>query len=200
LDDKLNDLKIERDDYKKVLYRYLILLSIGINIVGAHLVLFLNLPAYLDSVGTILAAILMGPIIGAIVGLATHFGLGVILGPVYFHFAIVNGLIGLITGYIFDKYPFNLKTVLVASVIISLMASLMGNTISYIVFSGITGESVDILTEHLLELGFNLFTAVYISGFFSNFLDKLISFAIVFYVIVLLCDKFKLKEFEICRK
>ena len=200
MEDKLTDLKIERDDYKKVLYRYLILLSIGINIVGAHLVLLLNLPAYLDSVGTILAAILMGPIIGAIVGLATHFGLGLIIGSVYFHFAIVNGLIGLITGYIFAKYSFNLKTILVASVIISLMASLVGNTISYIIFSGITGESVDILTEHLLELGFNLFTAVYITGFFSNFLDKLISFAIVFYAIVIICDKFKLKEFEICRR
>jgi len=200
LDDKLNDLKIERETYKKVLYRYLILLSIGINLVGAHLVLLLKLPAYLDSVGTILAAILMGPIIGAVVGLATHFSLGIIMGPVYFHFAIVNGLIGLITGYIFDKYPFNLKTVLSASVVISLMASLVGNTISYIVFSGITGESVDILTKHLLELGFNLFTAVYITGFFSNFLDKLISFALVFYIIVILCDKFEIKEFEICKK
>ncbi|MBA2846639.1 energy-coupling factor transport system substrate-specific component [Methanococcus maripaludis] len=114
----------------------------------------LNLPDYLDSIGTILVAILMGPIVGAFVGLATHFSLGVFMSPVYFYFAGVNGVIGLITGYIFKKHNVNLKTILSTSIFISLIASLMGNSISYIVFSGITGESVDILTKNLLEVGF----------------------------------------------
>ncbi|MBA2840991.1 energy-coupling factor transport system substrate-specific component [Methanococcus maripaludis] len=198
--DNVNGLKIGREDYKKVLYRYLTLLSIVINIIGAYLVLNLNLPVYLDSVGTILAAILMGPLVGAFVGLATHFSLGVFMGPAYFYFAVVNGVIGLITGYIFKKYDFNLKTIISASIAIALIASLMGNSISYIVFSGITGESVDILTKNLLELGFNLFTAVYISGFLSNFLDKLISFAAVFYIMGVIIAKFKMKEFKIFTK
>jgi energy-coupling factor transport system substrate-specific component len=175
-------------------------LSIVINIIGAYLVLNLNLPVYLDSVGTILAAILMGPLVGAFVGLATHFSLGVFLGPVYFYFAVVNGVIGLIAGYIFKKQDFNLKTIISASIAIALVASLMGNSISYIVFSGITGESVDILTKNLLELGFNLFTAVYISGFLSNFLDKLISFALVFHIMGVIIAKFKMKEFKIFTK
>lgn len=198
--DNLNEPKIEREDYKKVLYRYLTLLSIVINIIGAYLVLNLNLPVYLDSVGTILAAILMGPVVGAFVGLATHFSLGVFMGPVYFYFAVVNGAIGLITGYIFKKHNLNLKTIVSASIVISLVASLMGNAISYSVFSGITGESVDILTKNLLEVGFNLFTAVYISGFLSNFLDKLISFAVVYYAMGVISAKFKMKEFKICKK
>ena len=97
MDESITDMKINRDDYKKVLYRYLILLGVGVNIIGAQIVPIFHIPAYLDTVGTILSAILMGPILGALVGLVTNIALGFLIDPGYFYFAIVNVLVGIIT-------------------------------------------------------------------------------------------------------
>jgi len=193
----MNELKIEREDYKKVLYRYLILLSIGINIVGAQVVPILNIPAFLDSTGTIFSAVLMGPIIGAAVGLATNIALGFLVDSGYFYFAGVNILIGLITGYIFKEYPFNLKTVFVVSIFISIVASVIGNTISYMAFGGVAGEQLDRITALLVENGIDLFVSVNISGFFANLLDKVLSFAIVFCIMVMVDKNLKVNEFNI---
>jgi len=197
VDEKMNELKIEREDYKKVLYRYLILLSIGINIVGAQVVPILNIPAFLDSTGTIFSAVLMGPIIGAAVGLATNIALGFLVDSGYFYFAGVNILIGLITGYIFKEYPFNLKTVFVVSIFISIVASVIGNTISYMAFGGVAGEQLDRITALLVENGIDLFVSVNISGFFANLLDKVLSFAIVFCIMVMVDKNLKVNEFNI---
>jgi len=193
----MTELHFEREDYIKVLYRYLILLGIGVNIVGAEIAVSLNLPAYLDMVGTIFSAILMGPIIGTAVGFFTNIALGFLIDPYFFYFAGVNALAGFITGYIFKNYAFNIKTVLIASVIISIMSSLIGNAIAYFVFGGDSGAPVDALTELLLSQGYDLFLAVNITGFFSHLLDKLLSFVLVFYMIAIAEKNLKLSEFKI---
>jgi len=197
MDEDLKEMKISRDDYKKVLYRYLFLLCIGVNIVGAQMVPVFHIPAFLDAVGTILAGILMGSIPGAIVGLITNIALGFLVDSGYFYFAVVNILIGLIAGYIFSKYPFNIKTILAASIIISVMASLVGNTISIIVFGGAAGEPLDTLTALLVNNGVDLFSAVNITGFFANLLDKLLSFVLVFYIVGIVENNLKINDFQI---
>jgi len=197
LDEKKKELKISREDYKKLMYRYLILLSIGINIVGAQAVPIFNIPAFLDTVGTIFSAVVMGPIIGAGVGLVTNIALGFLVDPSYFYFAGVNILIGLTTGYIFKEYPFNLKTVLGASIFISVIASIVGNTISYMAFGGVAGEQLDRITAILVDRGIDLFISVNISGFFANFLDKVFSFAIVFCIMMSIDRNLKVNEFNI---
>ncbi|MBM7408806.1 ECF transporter S component [Methanococcus maripaludis] len=197
MDEKMNELKVDREDYKKVMYRYLILLSIGINIVGAQAVPILNFPAFLDAVGTIFSAVVMGPIIGAGVGLVTNIALGFLVDPGYFYFAGVNILIGVTTGYIFKEHPFNLKSVFVASIFISVIASIVGNTISYMAFGGVAGEQLDRITFLLVERGIDLFVSVNISGFFANLLDKVLSFVIVFCIMILIDRNLKVNEFNI---
>ena len=46
----------------------LIALAIVINIVGSYIALVLHLPIYLDSMGTIMTAILLGPFYGLFPG------------------------------------------------------------------------------------------------------------------------------------
>ena len=46
-----------------------IALCVGLNYVGGNIALFLRLPIYLDSLGTIMAAFLLGPIAGMAAGL-----------------------------------------------------------------------------------------------------------------------------------
>ena len=77
--------------------------AIAINIVlGFTVQKILNLPIYLDSIGTILVGVLAGPIAGAVTGVLTNLiwqyapgiGPGSNIGP----FAITAGVIGLMAG------------------------------------------------------------------------------------------------------
>jgi len=197
LKEELRALQNDRESYKKVLYRYLIIFSIGINIIGVQLVSILNFPAFLNTVGTILAGVLMGPFMGALVGLLTSIILGFLVDPGYFYFTFVNILVGFIAGYIFKEHPFNIKTVLGASIFISILTAIVGNTISYMALGGVAGDQIDKITQILIEKGFNVFLAVNITGFFANLLDKILSFLLVFIVIVILDKKLEMPDFQI---
>lgn len=151
LDGRSKELQKDRENYKKVLYQHLIILSICINIIGVELVPILNIPTFLNAVGTIFAGILLGPFAGALVGLLTSIILGFFIDPGYFYFTFVSVMVGFITGYIFKEYPFNIKTVIGASIFISVITAIVGNTISYMALGGVAGEQIDKVTQILIE-------------------------------------------------
>lgn len=49
----------------------IVALCIGINYIGGTIALWLRLPIYLDSIGTIFAGTLLGPVFGLLTGLAS---------------------------------------------------------------------------------------------------------------------------------
>jgi len=188
---------IGQQDYKRLLKRYIILLSIGANVIGAHLAPFLNFPTFLNSNGTIFTAILLGPFMGGLVGLITGILNGYLVTPPYLYFTPVDVSIGIFTGYIFKKYPMTLKTVFIASIIVAIVAAVVGITISYILFAGSAGPQIDKITQILLDRGIGPITAMVLMGFFANLFDKMLSFAVVFYFIGYLDEKLKITHFKI---
>ncbi|WP_239649066.1 ECF transporter S component [Brachyspira hyodysenteriae] len=74
-------------------------IGIVINFALTFIVLMLKIPfLFLDSVGTILSAVLLGPIYGAIVGILTNLIISIFISYSHLNFAIVNALIGIIIG------------------------------------------------------------------------------------------------------
>lgn len=47
----------------------LIVIAIAINMIGGQLISMLKLPIFLDSIGTLISAVLLGPFIGMLTGL-----------------------------------------------------------------------------------------------------------------------------------
>jgi hypothetical protein len=78
----------------------LIPLAIAINIAGGQLIKTLRLPIYLDSIGTVLTGVLLGPWIGLITGLLSN-TIWTLSGldAYAMTFAPVAGVIGLIAGF-----------------------------------------------------------------------------------------------------
>lgn len=78
----------------------LIPLAIAINIAGGQLVKTLRLPIYLDSIGTVLTGVLLGPWVGLITGLLSN-TIWTLSGldAYALSFAPVAGVIGLIAGF-----------------------------------------------------------------------------------------------------
>ncbi len=50
----------------------LIVISIAINMIGGQLASMVKLPIFLDSIGTLISAVLLGPVIGMLTGLLTN--------------------------------------------------------------------------------------------------------------------------------
>lgn len=162
---------------------YGVTISLGLNILGSQAVSYFHLPAFLDSTGTILAAILFGPLIGGLVGLLTNIIEGFFISSGLYYFAIVNIMIGVVTGIIFKKYPFNLKYAVIATLTIALVGTILGSIISYYAFGGITGLPTEDIRIYIMNLGLSVSNAVLVSAFILNLFDKIISFTLVFIII-----------------
>ena len=78
----------------------LIPIAVGINLIGGTLCSALKLPLFLDMIGTVLVACLAGPWVAALCGLITNLFLAIVTNPVFFPYALVSILCGLVTGYL----------------------------------------------------------------------------------------------------
>lgn len=72
----------------------LIVISIAINMIGGQLASMVKLPIFLDSVGTLISAVLLGPVIGMLTGLLTNLLWGLLTDPIAAAFAPVAMVIG----------------------------------------------------------------------------------------------------------
>lgn len=160
----------------------LVPVCIALNVVGGQLNKSLGLPLYLDSIGTMLSAIVSGPIIGMITGSSTNIIIAIVTGyPNTIPFFIVNALIGLTTG-ILSYYGFFLKAwkMLVAAIIITVVVVVSAAPIVLIVFGGATGSGADLITSILTNSGMNILKSVFSMQILTNGSDKLISVIIAF--------------------
>lgn len=162
----------------------LIVIGIGINIVGGTLASAIKIPLFLDTIGTMLVAVLLGPWVGALTGLLGNVFQGIITSPTTIPFGIVNAAIGLIVGFIALKRGFeDYVTPLIVGVILSVAAPIIGTPIAVYVFGGLTGGGVDILYGLLLGSSERIFTSAFLARIPTNLLDKALSAYLVMFVI-----------------
>jgi len=159
-------------------------LGVVLNIVLGTLAQTLQIPLlFLDTVGTIFVAVVLGPFAGALTGGLTNVIQGMITNPRTIPFALVNIAIGLIVGFMAKKYGFKFKTALVTGLIIAVVAPLIGTPIAVWMYGGATGGGTDIIFAWLLASGQRIFTAAFIPRITGNLVDKIGSCLLVWYVI-----------------
>jgi energy-coupling factor transport system substrate-specific component len=162
----------------------LIAVAIVLNIVLGQVVSLLKLPIFLDSLGTILVALLAGPWAAGLTGLLTNLIWGLISDPVAAAFAPVAMVIGIVAG-LCAKYGLFRKwwQAIISGVIIAVTLSVIAIPIRVFMFGGVTGSGADFITAYLLATGRDLFSAVIITVIGDNIIDKvataLLAWAIV---------------------
>lgn len=160
--------------------------GIGVNIVGGMLATSLKLPVFLDTIGTILTAAILGPWWGALTGGLTNVILS-FQAPMDMWFALVNVAVGLIVGFVSKKYGFTKwPVVAITGAIISVVAPVIGTTIATYVYGGLTGGALDIFVGGLMKSGTDVFTAAFIPRIWSNLLDKMVSVFVIMLVLLAL--------------
>ena len=159
----------------------LIPLAIVINLAIGYLVSVLGLPIFLDSIGTVLVAVICGPWAGLVTGLVSNVVGGILLDPFFFPFAPVAAVIGFVAGWLAVGGMFRnwWKTVL-AGVIVTVAVVIVAAPIRLMVFGGITPNSVGAITSLLVASGQDMITSVLTATTLSNVVDKVVTALVVF--------------------
>ena len=157
--------------------------GVAVNFVGGQLASILKLPMYLDTIGTIFAAMLCGPWVGAVTGSLTNVVTG-IANPVNFAFIPVNVIAGLVTGFLARKQMFSVWWKwLISMFVMAWVSIIVSAPIVVLVYGGVTGGGTSIITAAAMAAGANIWAAFFGTEGVFQVLDRIISFLICWAVI-----------------
>ena len=157
--------------------------AVAVNFVGGQLASILKLPMYLDTIGTIFAAMLCGPWVGATAGGLTNVVTG-IANPVNFAFIPVNILAGLVTGFLARRKMFSTWWKWLLSMVLMAAVSIISSApIVVLVYGGVTGGGTSIITAAAMAAGANIWAAFFGTEGVFTLLDRIISCIICWFVI-----------------
>lgn len=162
----------------------LIPVAIAINIVIGQIVVLLKLPVFLDSIGTVLVAVLAGPWAGALTGALSNIIWGLLVDPGALPWFPVAAMIGLVAGICANFGLFKAWwKVCIVGFFFALGAVLVSTPIGVYLFGGITSSGSTFITAYLLATGQELFTAVLSTNFLVEPLDKIITCLLAWLII-----------------
>ena len=137
--------------------------AICINLVGGQIALFLKLPIYLDSIGTVFIASTLGPIY-----------------DVYsLYYAPVGIILGLVTGLVYQKYKPKKWWIFVAALVITLPSTIVSSCITAFLFGGITSSGSTVLVQLLAKTPMGMVGACFVVQFFTDYIDRVICLFVV---------------------
>lgn len=156
--------------------------AIGINYLGKLFAGVLKLPLWLDSIGTCLAAVLAGPIAGAICGAANNIIYGLTMDPISTVYALTNIAIGLAVGILAYKgFMKNIQLTLVTGLVTGLVAVVVSTPLNIIFWGGTTGNVWgDALYAWAVAQHLPLFLASFLDEIVVDLPDKIAVLLIVF--------------------
>ena len=158
-----------------------ILLCLFLNWGGDQMVSRWNWPVWLDSMGTMLAAYMLGPWCAAIVGATTNL-LGHILYGIPWWYALISIVIGLIAGFAArKKWLDNLLGTLTTGAIMAAAVAVAAYPINMILNGGSTGNNWgDAVIGFLGEAGIPNWVSLFIGEMYVELLDKVFILVVLF--------------------
>ncbi|SMO77512.1 ECF transporter S component [Melghirimyces algeriensis] len=119
----------------------LIPVAVGINYIGKLFAGVLKLPLWLDAIGTVLASMLAGPVIGAISGVVNNIIYGLTVDPISFVYGITSLFIGLVTGVMANRgWIQSWGKAIVVGLVVGLTAVLVSTPLNIVFWGGQTGN------------------------------------------------------------
>lgn len=167
--------------------------AIAVNVVGGETVARLQLPIYGDSIGTVLAGALGGPVLGALVGALTN----LVAWPLVsgrltaMPFALTAAVIGAMAGLAGRRHLFrSVGWTALAGIVTGLAAAVVSTPIA-VALGGVTGGGTDVIVGVLRALGAGIWQAALGQGVVSDPLDKLASFLAVYIILRVMPDRLR---------
>jgi energy-coupling factor transport system substrate-specific component len=156
-------------------------LGVAVNLVVGQVAAALLLPVFLDTIGTVLVAALVGPRAAIVAGLTSQVLNAVLSGNfTWLPFGVVQIVIALYAALAARLGAFRrLATAVPAGLGLGIVAASTSAPISYFLFGGVTAGGVTVVTTVLRALGAPLPVAVAAASYATDLLDKTLVFALV---------------------
>ncbi len=162
----------------------LIAFGIALNLTIGQMTIALKIPLYLDSIGTILVAVLVGPFAGIITGSFANIMAAALGNPTMMFFIPVVMVIGAFTGYLADKGWFKRWYLcVIGGILQGILAAVVSAPISSYLFGGTMMAGTDALVYFFRSMGNNILTSVFYQGLTSDPMDKTVSYLLVFFIL-----------------
>lgn len=146
--------------------------SVAMNIVLGIITSALGIPLYLDTLGTVLSAVILGPVPGMIVGSLSNIITGLMYSVTDIPFFIVNMMVGLIVGLVAKKFKYDIIPAVITGLVLSFVCPAIGTPIGIYVYGGLNGTASDMLVMSLVQAGHDIFQASFLRNVGSNLIDK----------------------------
>ena len=171
----------------------LIPVAIAINIAVGQLVIALKLPLYLDSIGTVLVGVLVGPWAGALTGFLANLVWTISgLFPQAVAWSGVAAIIGALAGFFGrEGWAKTIGKSALAGLITGVIAAILSAPIAAYVFGGVTGTGTDAVVAMFRAAGLDALGANMAQGTVSEPIDKIITFVVVWAVLLGLPQRLK---------
>ncbi len=158
---------------------------ITLNVVLGTVVSALKIPLlFLDTIGTVLMAVLFGPWWGALAGLLTNVVLTATTSPTAIFYGIVNVAVAIVVGFMARKFNFmKWYIAIITGLLLSIIAPLIGTPISVALFGGLNGSGMDLVVLWLRSAGESVFASTFISRISGNFVDKIVTCLLVILIV-----------------
>ena len=156
----------------------MIAFAICINFVGGQIDLFLKLPIYLDSIGTVFVAAVLGPFYGMLPNLLSGLLMGMTVDIYSLYYAPVGILLGFVTGLVYRKFQPKKWQIFPAALVITLPSTIISSCITAFLFGGITSSGSTVMVQLFHHLGLNLTVSVFCVQLVTDFIDRTVMLAL----------------------
>ena len=185
---------IEKGSIISVRTMCVIALAIILNVVGGNIALALHLPIFLDSIGTIMIAMLFGPVYGMLPPLLYGLVMGFTVDIFSLYYMPVGIILGLMTGIVAKHFSLKKWRMIPGALLITIPGTIVSSIITAVLFGGITSSGSTIIVQLLNKAGLGLTASVFIVQIMTDYLDRLLSLMLVTYLLRMIPSELYRKE------
>ncbi len=184
-------------------------MAVCINVAGGQLALMLRLPIYLDSIGTILTGLWMGPLCGMIPNLLSGVLLGMTTDIYSLYFAPVGMITGLMAGMagkmmkgLLTDRNIRKRQILLSAVFITVPGTIVSSLINAVLFGGVTSSGSSILVQILSKTPLGMTGSIFVVQILTDYLDRVIALGLAIAVLQVMPSDIRSlwKREKVCEK
>lgn len=162
----------------------LIPVAIAINVAIGGIVRVLQLPIFLDAIGTVFVGVVAGPWAGALTGILTNVFMGLAVDPGWLPWFAVSAVIGLTAGLLgIGGFFRSWGRVVLSGIIIALVTIVVSSITNLVVYGGLAPDPTVAITAFFLEQGLSDVAAVFATNFILEPIDKIATALVAFAII-----------------
>ena len=157
--------------------------GILINFIGVRVALHFSLPVFLDSIGTIMIAMLYGPVYGMLPPLLYGLVMGFSIDIYSLYYMPVGMILGLTTGLAARYFSLKGWRIIPGALMITIPGTIVSSIITAVLFGGITSSGSTIIVQLLNKAGLGLTASVFVVQIMTDYLDRILSLVLVAFLL-----------------